>query len=82
MNSGLLLIAVMGLLSPAVLHYTHTEAHFGASELALSRFTSCVMLLVYASYIVFQLKNQKVTSDDADEVGYSHLLHASIIMIM
>ncbi|KAH7687954.1 Calcium/proton exchanger protein [Dioscorea alata] len=67
MNSGLLLIAVMGLLSPAVLHYTHTEAHFGASELALSRFTSSVMLLVYAFYIVFQLKNQKVTSDHADE---------------
>ncbi|KAJ0985215.1 hypothetical protein J5N97_003571 [Dioscorea zingiberensis] len=67
MNSGLLLIAVMGLLSPAVLHYTHTEIHFGKSELVLSRFSSCVMLVIYAFYIVFQLKNHKVTSDHVDE---------------
>ncbi|KAK6157071.1 hypothetical protein DH2020_011319 [Rehmannia glutinosa] len=44
MNSGLLLMAVMGLLFPAVLHFTHTELHFGKSELALSRFSSCIML--------------------------------------
>lgn len=58
-NSGLLLMAVMGLLFPAVLHYTHTEVHFGKSELALSRFSSCIMLLAYATYLFFQLKNQK-----------------------
>lgn len=58
-NSGLLLMAVMGLLFPAVLHYTHTEVHYGKSELALSRFSSCVMLVVYASYLFFQLKGQK-----------------------
>nr|KJB63108.1 hypothetical protein B456_009G453800 [Gossypium raimondii] len=57
-NSGLLLMAVMGLLFPAVLHYTHTERHAGKSELALSRFSSCVMLLAYAAYLVFQLKSQ------------------------
>ncbi|PPD96796.1 hypothetical protein GOBAR_DD06202 [Gossypium barbadense] len=57
-NSGLLLMAVMGLLFPAVLHYTHTERHVGKSELALSRFSSCVMLLAYAAYLVFQLKSQ------------------------
>ncbi|CAN6556205.1 hypothetical protein TB2_005653 [Malus domestica] len=57
-NSGLLLMAVMGLLFPAVLHYTHTEVHFGKSELALSRFSSCVMLLAYAAYLFFQLKSQ------------------------
>lgn len=56
-NSGLLLMAVMGLLFPAVLHFTHTELHTGQSELALSRFTSCVMLVAYASYLVFQLKS-------------------------
>lgn len=56
-NSGLLLMAVMGLLFPAVLHFTHTELHAGQSELALSRFTSCVMLVAYASYLVFQLKS-------------------------
>ncbi|KAJ6950978.1 vacuolar cation/proton exchanger 2 isoform X2 [Populus alba x Populus x berolinensis] len=58
-NSGLLLMAVMGLLFPAVLHYTHTEVHYGKSELALSRFSSCVMLGVYAAYLFFQLKTQK-----------------------
>ncbi|XP_073049545.1 LOW QUALITY PROTEIN: vacuolar cation/proton exchanger 3-like [Primulina eburnea] len=58
-NSGLLLMAVMGLLFPAVLHFTHTEVHEGKSELALSRFSSCVMLVAYASYLFFQLKVQK-----------------------
>lgn len=57
-NSGLLLMAVMGLLFPAVLHYTHTEVHYGKSELALSRFSSCVMLVVYAAYLFFQLRSQ------------------------
>ncbi|XP_044473436.1 vacuolar cation/proton exchanger 5-like isoform X2 [Mangifera indica] len=60
-NSGLLLMAVMGLLFPAVLHYTHTELHFGKSELALSRFSSCIMLVAYAAYLVFQLKGQQKT---------------------
>ncbi|XP_057983511.1 vacuolar cation/proton exchanger 5-like [Malania oleifera] len=57
-NSGLLLMAVMGLLFPAVLHFTHTEVHFGKSELSLSRFSSCVMLIAYVAYLVFQLKTQ------------------------
>ncbi|KAG5619422.1 hypothetical protein H5410_019246 [Solanum commersonii] len=57
-NSGLLLMAVMGLLFPAVLHFTHTELHFGKSQLALSRFSSCIMLVAYASYLFFQLKIQ------------------------
>jgi Ca2+:H+ antiporter len=57
-NSGLLLMAVMGLLFPAVLHFTHTELHTGRSELALSRFSSCVMLVAYASYLFFQLKSR------------------------
>ncbi|PON88012.1 Calcium/proton exchanger CAX [Trema orientale] len=57
-SSGLLLMAVMGLLFPAVLHSTRTELHFGRSELALSRFTSCIMLVAYAAYLVFQLKSQ------------------------
>ncbi|CAL5437942.1 unnamed protein product [Camellia sinensis] len=59
MNSGLLLMAVMGLMFPAVLHVTHTELHYGKSELALSRFSSCVMLVAYAAYLFFQLKSQR-----------------------
>ncbi|KAK7817407.1 vacuolar cation/proton exchanger 5 [Quercus suber] len=58
-NSGLLLMAVMGLLFPAVLHYTHTEVHSGQSELALSRFSSCIMLVAYAAYLFFQLKSHR-----------------------
>ncbi|KAL4618403.1 hypothetical protein ACB092_06G007500 [Castanea dentata] len=58
-NSGLLFMAVMGLLFPAVLHYTHTELYFGKSELALSRFSSCIMLVTYAAYLFFQLKSQR-----------------------
>ncbi len=69
-NSGLLLMAVMGLLFPAVLHYTHTEVHFGKSELALSRFSSCIMLVAYAAYLFFQLKSHKNLYDPVNEVGY------------
>ncbi|KAJ6301397.1 hypothetical protein OIU77_015663 [Salix suchowensis] len=58
-SSGLLLMAVMGLLFPAVLHYTHTEVHYGKSELALSRFSSCIMLGAYAAYLFFQLNTHK-----------------------
>ncbi|KAK9131572.1 hypothetical protein Sjap_012059 [Stephania japonica] len=57
-NSGLLLMAVMGIMFPAVLHFTHTEVHAGKSELSLSRFSSCVMLVAYASYLFFQLKSR------------------------
>ncbi|RRT82134.1 hypothetical protein B296_00020662 [Ensete ventricosum] len=57
-NSGLLLMAVMGLMFPAVLHFTHSELHYGRSELALSRFSSCIMLVAYAGYLFFQLKSQ------------------------
>lgn len=72
MMSGLLLMAVMGLLFPAVLHFTHTELHFGKSELALSRFSSCVMLTAYGAYLFFQLTSQKnsyspITEEDGQE---------------
>ncbi|KAK8527060.1 hypothetical protein V6N13_084931 [Hibiscus sabdariffa] len=56
-NSGLLLMAMMGLVFPATLHSTGTELHFGTSELALSRVSSCVLILAYLVSIFFQLKN-------------------------
>ncbi|XP_010552333.1 PREDICTED: vacuolar cation/proton exchanger 5 isoform X2 [Tarenaya hassleriana] len=67
-NSGLLLMSVMGLLLPAVLHYTHSEVHAGSSELALSRFSSCVMLIAYAAYLFFQLKSQPSSYAPLSEV--------------
>ena len=74
-NSGLLLMAVMGLLFPAVLHYTHTEVHSGQSELALSRFSSCIMLVAYAAYLFFQLKSHRNLYDALNEVGYDFFKH-------
>uniref|UniRef100_A0A0D9VUX4 Vacuolar cation/proton exchanger n=1 Tax=Leersia perrieri TaxID=77586 RepID=A0A0D9VUX4_9ORYZ len=58
-NSGLLLMAVLGLMFPAVLHFTHSEVQYGKSEVSLSRFSSCIMLVAYASYLFFQLKSQR-----------------------
>lgn len=66
-NCGLLLMAVMGIMFPAVLHFTHTEAHFGKSELALSRFSSCIMLIAYASYLFFQLRSQHNLYSQVDD---------------
>ncbi|KAL8232490.1 hypothetical protein R6Q57_002268 [Mikania cordata] len=66
-SSGLLLMAVMGILLPAVLHFTRTEVHFGKSEVALSRFSSCIMLVAYASYLFFQLKSHANLYDSVDE---------------
>ncbi|MED6181700.1 Vacuolar cation/proton exchanger 2 [Stylosanthes scabra] len=70
-NSGLLLMAVMGILFPAVLHFTHSEVHLGKSVLSLSRFSSCVMLIAYASYLFFQLKSQPNLYSSVDEEGVS-----------
>ncbi|KAG5545884.1 hypothetical protein RHGRI_018142 [Rhododendron griersonianum] len=75
-NTGLLLVAVMGLLFPAVLHFTRTELHFGKSELALSRFSSCVMLVGYVAFICFQLIGQRnvsvtVNEDESEADGSS-----------
>ncbi|KAL6137246.1 hypothetical protein ACLB2K_062538 [Fragaria x ananassa] len=68
-NSGLLLMAVMGILFPAVLHFTRTEVHFGKSELVLSRFSSCIMLVAYASYLFFQLRSHRSLYNPIDEEG-------------
>ncbi|PQM40430.1 vacuolar cation/proton exchanger 2 [Prunus yedoensis var. nudiflora] len=68
-NSGLLLMAVMGLMFPAVLHFTHSEVHVGKSELSLSRFSSCVMLVAYASYLFFQLRSHRNLYSPIEEEG-------------
>uniref|UniRef100_A0A7I4A1K2 Vacuolar cation/proton exchanger n=1 Tax=Physcomitrium patens TaxID=3218 RepID=A0A7I4A1K2_PHYPA len=69
-SSSLLLMAVMGLLFPAVLHATGTELQMGKSELALSRFSSIIMLVAYIAYLYFQLKTHRELYDseeDSDE---------------
>ena len=67
-SSGLLLMAVLGLLPPTVLHYTHSEVHSGKSGLALSRFSSCVMLVAYACYIYFELTTSR-RREESNEVS-------------
>jgi len=59
-------MAVMGLLFPAVLHATGTEMKFGKSELALSRFSSFVMLVAYVAYLYFQLKSHRGLYDSEE----------------
>ena len=68
-NSGLLLMAVMGLMFPAVLHFTRSEVQYGKSEMFLSRFSSCVMLIAYGSYLFFQLKSQRGLYDPVGDVS-------------
>ena len=63
-------MAVMGILFPAVLHYTHSEVHAGSSELALSRFSSCIMLIAYAAYLFFQLKSQSSSYSPLEQVWF------------
>ncbi|TVU21251.1 hypothetical protein EJB05_30876, partial [Eragrostis curvula] len=58
-NSVLLLMALLGIMFPAMLHFTRSEVSYGRSEVALSRFSSCIMIVAYASYLYFQLKTHR-----------------------
>jgi len=79
-NSGLLLMAVMGLMFPAVLHFTHSEVRQGASEVALSRFSSCIMLVAYASYLYFQLSGRSNIYSPIGSVSpLSHFISSLLI---
>nr|XP_043630229.1 vacuolar cation/proton exchanger 3-like [Erigeron canadensis] len=59
MNVGLLLMAVMAISFPTALHVTQTELDIGTSILVLSRFSSCILLVAYGIFIIFQLTNHK-----------------------
>ncbi|KAL2610489.1 hypothetical protein R1flu_029062 [Riccia fluitans] len=63
---GLLLMTCMGLLFPAVLHATGTEIHDSASELTLSRFISCVLVVAYGIFLYFQLRSHKRLYESAE----------------
>jgi Ca2+/H+ antiporter len=73
-------MAVLGLMFPAVLHFTHSEAHYGKSEVSLSRFSSCIMLVAYASYLFFQLKSQRSLYSPIGEVSSWNLIYATIFL--
>ncbi|XP_004303849.1 PREDICTED: vacuolar cation/proton exchanger 2-like [Fragaria vesca subsp. vesca] len=70
-NVRLLLMALMGIMLPTVLHFTHSEVHFGKSELSRSRFSSCVMLVAYASFLFFKFISHRhlYRLTDEDEEG-------------
>ncbi|KAJ3698657.1 hypothetical protein LUZ61_002362 [Rhynchospora tenuis] len=67
LNSGMLMVALMGMLSPTVLHYTNTEIQSGKSELVLSRFTSCLLLPAYAAYLFYQIKYQPIEDPSSNQ---------------
>ena len=69
-NSALLLLGTLGLTLPSALHATNTEIHGTQSELSLSRFTSCMLLLMYAAYLYFQLiSHRELFEEDGDGDG-------------
>nr|KAJ0207508.1 hypothetical protein LSAT_V11C500233460 [Lactuca sativa] len=81
MSSGLLLMAVMGLLFPAILYFTHTKLHFGKSELALSRFSSCVMLITYGAYFFLFLEMQQNMQDISLRVAIGSSTQISMFVV-
>ncbi|CAA6659274.1 unnamed protein product [Spirodela intermedia] len=54
---------------PAVLHFTRSEVQYGKSEISLSRFSSCIMLIAYASYLLFQLKSHHSLYNPINDEG-------------
>ncbi|KAK4275503.1 hypothetical protein QN277_018574 [Acacia crassicarpa] len=51
--------------------HTH-RVHFGSSELALSRFSSCIMLVAYVAYLFFQLNSQRSLYLSLNEEEWNH----------
>eukprot|EP00898_Chlorokybus_atmophyticus_P004066 jgi/Chlat1/4660/Chrsp3S09027 len=67
MNMALLLLATVALLLPATLHTTHTELHESSSELGLSRFSACILLVAYGCYLYFQLMSHSHLYEGQDD---------------
>ena len=66
-NITLLMLAVLAQTLPAILTASHTGLKGSRSGLALSRFTSFVMLSMYGAFLYFQLVSHKDIYDDDDE---------------
>eukprot|EP00210_Caulerpa_lentillifera_P000671 g648.t1 len=64
-NSGMLFMAVASIIFPSVLEFTGTEEHKNDSELNLSRFESILLLILYASFLIFQLVTHKYLYTEA-----------------
>jgi len=66
-NAGLLMLAVMGVLLPAVLSATHQEKTEKLSELMLSRVTAFSLLIVYGLLVFYQLKTHRYLFEGQEE---------------
>ena len=66
-NITLLMLAVLAQTLPAILTASHTGLKGSRSGLALSRFTSFVMLSMYGAFLYFQLVSHKEIYDDDDD---------------
>ena len=66
-NCSLLMLGIFTLTLPAVLHSTHTELKDTASELALSRFSSFCLLIMYGAFLVFQLFTHSELYDEEED---------------
>ena len=58
------LTLVPGMSLPSALHATHTELAGTVSELSLSRFTACLLMLMYVVFLYFQLVSHKEYFED------------------
>lgn len=65
-NTGLLLLAVLGLMFPMLLTTTHDDES-PASALKLSRVTGVALLIVYGLFIFYQLKTHTHLFEDEGE---------------
>lgn len=65
-NTGLLLVAVLALLVPAMLEAAHEISR--PDEFRLSRSTSILLLVIYAAYLNFQLSSHsKIFDEEAED---------------
>jgi len=69
-NTGLLLVAVLALLVPAMLEAGNEITH--ASTQALSRSTAVLMLLVYVAYLNFQLSSHSKVFEEEHPDDTTH----------
>ncbi|KAH6821172.1 cation exchanger 2 [Perilla frutescens var. hirtella] len=66
--SNMLLVLGCAFFCGGIVHHQKVQKfNKGKSEIALSRFSSCVMLVAYAGYIFFQLKSQNNLYTSLDE---------------
>lgn len=56
MSAGMLFLAIVSLVLPAMFHYLHPEASARAAERTLSLEMSVILLLTYAASLVFSLR--------------------------